>query len=98
MITMKDLWRPIGELADKYEANLLLRAPELVDLDCNPHGVGPGYWQDDAEGGETSDGAWLCAKWSMSNDEWYERPCRPTHFLVIEGPAGVEQAPHFEGE
>ena len=82
---MKDLWRPINEIADRYAPNLLLCAPELVNLDCNPHGVGPGYWYNDA----TSNGAWLCAKWSMTNDEWYEKTCRPTHFLVIERPAEI---------
>jgi len=51
---MKNLWRPISELQDRYATNLLLCAPELVDLDCNEHGVGPGYWQDDRDRPETS--------------------------------------------
>lgn len=76
------VWHPISELTsqERYgtEAGFLLCAPELVDLDCNTHGVGPGYWQD-YEG-------WLAAKWSMSNDEWYEVKCNPTHFARINGP------------
>jgi hypothetical protein len=90
-MSMRDLWRPITELADRYAPNLLLRAPELVDLDCNPHGVGPGYWQDDADGIKLEKGAWLCAKWSMTSDEWYEVACQPTHYLVIEGPIKEEE-------
>lgn len=75
---MRTLWRPMSELTDKYDTNLLLCAPELVDLDCNVHGIGMGYWQDE-EG-------WLCAKWNMTCDEWYSVPVNPTHFIVMEGP------------
>ena len=81
-------WRPIAELADRYENELLLMAPELVDLDCNVHGVGMGYWQDgpvDVGGVEFENGTWLACKWSMTNDEWYEVPCTPTHFLKLSG-------------
>jgi len=82
--TMKDLWRPIAELKDKYASGLLLCAPELIDLDCNPEGIGMGYWQDG--GGVDGGNAWLCAKWSMTNDEWYEKECNPTHFIQMTGP------------
>ena len=96
MTTMKSIWRPISELEDKYVNNLLLCAPELVDLDCNEDGIAPGYWQDDRdvpcnEKGACGEpgvdyGGFLAAKWSMSNDEWYEVSCTPTHFALIEGP------------
>lgn len=134
------LWSPIEELGDedKYDTNLLLCAPELVDEDCNPHGIGMGYFQDerDVPSGphgairepesdddyririrdkyihgscsptlETISGAGLDAIgnqfgaergtknydgwrawWSMSNDEWMEVPCTPTHFIRMTGP------------
>lgn len=74
---MRILWRPISEIPDKYDSDLLLCAPELVDLDCNVHGIGMGHWQDGED--------WLCAKWSMTNDEWYTALVNPTHFIVMEG-------------
>lgn len=96
LATVADAWRPIEELSDRYAGNLLLVAPELVDLDCNEHGVGMGYWQDGRdepcdEKGACGDpnvdyGGFLACKWSMSNDEWREVPCTPTHFLVLAGP------------
>lgn len=79
---MKNLWKPIGDLKDLYSTNLLLCAPELVDLDCNVHGVGMGYYQD----APNAPGKWLACKWSMTNDEWFEVVIKPTHFLIIEGP------------
>ena len=75
---MHSLWQPIGELTDRYAANLLLCAPELLDLDCNEHAVGMGYWQDGM--------GWLACKWDMSNDLWKEVCCNPTHFMFIQGP------------
>lgn len=75
---MNDIqWHPIAELKDRYVNSLLLRAPELVDLDCNEPGAGMGYWQDDS--------GWLACKWSMTSDEWREVPCTPTHYAVIGG-------------
>jgi len=86
-------WHPIEELTDKYQCELLLKAPELEDGDCNVTGVGMGYWQDDwnvptNEHGAVREpgveyGAWVCCKWSMSNDEWYQVECTPTHFIVL---------------
>lgn len=76
VLSMQMLWQPIKELEDKYSSNLLLRAPELVNLDCNEHGVGIGYWQ----------GGFVAAKWSMTNDEWCEVKVTPTHFCMIVGP------------
>jgi hypothetical protein len=90
-------WRPIAELADRYENGLLLLAPELVDLDCNPSGVGMGYWQDDGltwsmtqeECDRLDDsedwGSWMACKWSMTNDEWSHVVCTPTHYLKLRG-------------
>jgi hypothetical protein len=88
-------WHPISELKDKYQPELLLKAPELVDLDCNVEGVGMGFWQDDGllwnmsqaecdARDQTKDyGCWLACKWDMSNDEWRHVPCTPTHFIVL---------------
>ena len=99
-------WRPIAELNGpdgKYdhkndgEAGLLLLAPELVDEDCNTHGVGMGYYQDDGkawgmtkkefdavpEGADL--GSWMACKWSMTNDEWSHVCCTPTHYLRLTG-------------
>lgn len=79
-------WHPIEELQDRYQGELLLRAPELVDLDCNRLGVGMGYWQDDAgtsEAAKKNEGCFLACKWSMQNDEWYEKEVNPTHFIVL---------------
>lgn len=97
---MEKLWQPIENLdaQTRYgdESGFLLCAPELVDGDCNVHGVGMGYWQDDRdvpcgpngairqEGVEY--GGWLACKWSMTNDEWSHVPCTPTHFIQIRGP------------
>lgn len=93
---MKNLWRPIAELTDKYRTDLLLCAPELVDLDCNVHGIGMGYYQDgrDWDGPPTAKdlkkpdqgGGFLAAKWNMTNDEWDEVKVTPTHFIIMEGP------------
>jgi hypothetical protein len=86
-------WHPIEELSDKHQGELLLRAPELIDLDCNRLGVGMGYWQDEynvptgphgairEEGVEY--GAWVACKWNMTTDEWYETVCTPTHFIIL---------------
>ena len=89
--SMKNCWRPISELTDLYTPNLLLCAPELVQEDCNPHGVAPGWWQDDlftpdGEKPTSDDGAWVCAGFDMTNDEWVRKFCVPTHFMIIEGP------------
>ena len=92
-------WRPIEELDDKSrygnEDGFLLLAPELVDLDCNTHGVGMGYYQDERDVPSGPNGAirepgvdyggWLACKWSMTNDEWREVPCTPTHFIRLTG-------------
>jgi hypothetical protein len=81
-------WHPIEELHDKYQAELLLRAPELVDLDCNVNGIGMGYWQDGAGHAPLAKergGCWLACRWSMTNDEWYETEVHPTHFIVLGG-------------
>lgn len=92
-------WRPIAELVDKHETELLLIAPELVDLDCNVHGVGMGYWQDDGklwhlsqeqcdaltEEQRANSGSWMACKWSMTNDEWSHVCCTPTHYLKLSG-------------
>jgi hypothetical protein len=92
-------WKPIEELTSKTrygdEGGFLLLAPELIDLDCNIHGCGMGYYQDDRDmptdehgacGNPGTDyGGWLACKWSMSNDEWYEVKCTPTHYVKITG-------------
>lgn len=92
-------WRPIAELSEKErhsdEQGFLVLAPELVDDDCNVHGVGMGYFQDDRDVPSDEHGAireegveyggWLACKWSMSNDEWHEVPCTPTHYLRLRG-------------
>ena len=94
-------WRPIAELSEEDrrgdEAGFLLLAPELIDEDCNVHGVGMGYWQDDGllhsmtqkecdeRDPEKDYSCWLACKWSMTNDEWYEVPCTPTHYLRLKG-------------
>ena len=88
---MKGLWQPIALLADKYSTNLLLCAPELVDLDCNVPGIGMGYYQDDRdrtgpEDRRSETGGFLAAKWNMTSDEWVEVPVTPTHFIIMEGP------------
>lgn len=84
---MKDLWKPIAELEDLYNTNLLLHAPELVDLDCNREGIAPGYWQDGplTLGGD-EDGQWVAAGYCMQHDHFLNRACNPTHFIIMEGP------------
>jgi hypothetical protein len=95
-------WRPIAELSEQEkrrgdEAGLLLLAPELADEDCNAHGVGMGYWQDDGRAwsmtqaecdalpDDTDLGSWMACKWSMTNDEWTHVCCTPTHYLRLTG-------------
>lgn len=94
-------WRPIAELDETTrhgdEAGFLLLAPELVDLDCNVHGVGMGYFQDDglcnfmtqeqcdARDRDKDHSCWIAGKWSMQNDEWHEVVVRPTHYLRLRG-------------
>lgn len=97
--TMASVWLPIAKLIDPYKTDLLLCAPELVDLDCNPHGVAPGYWQDGSDDDgpywEFGDldhsrmrvqGTWIAAGYCMQHDHWVDRVCRPTHYMIIEGP------------
>lgn len=93
-------WLPIETMTeqDRYGdgAGFLLVAPELVDEDCNVHGVGMGYYQDERDVPCGPDGAvrepgvdyggWLACKWSMSSDEWREVPVTPTHYMRITGP------------
>lgn len=101
---MKNLWRPISELDrnDLYSPNLLLRAPELVNLDCNEHGVAPGYYQDDRDRVDHNDtreddlSGWVAAGYDLHRDEWVALKVTPTHFMMIEGPKGEEPLPHFE--
>lgn len=83
-------WRPIAELTDRYAVNLLLCAPELVNADCNEHGAGMGYWQDGNPHDDSDEGSWLACRWNMTNDEWDEVKCTPTHFAVIGGPRDQE--------
>ncbi len=75
-----DNWKPIAELKDRYNVNLLLCAPELVNLDCNPHGIAPGYWMDTSE-------EWIAAGYDMQSDLWKDCVCNPTHFIIMTGPA-----------
>lgn len=79
------IWHPISELTDKYACNLLICAPELLDLDFNEAGVGMGHWQDDA-GDEINAGSWEANKWNGTCDEWFTVRCNPTHFAFILGP------------
>lgn len=99
---MERLWRPVHELTEEDRrgdhAGFLLCAPELVDADCNEHGVGMGHWQDDGltwsmsqkewdECDQTKDyGCWLACQWSMTNDEWAHVSCNPTHYIRLRGP------------
>lgn len=102
-IDMSLVWRPIAELSSENRCGddagfLLICAPELVDLDCNPDGVGMGFWQDDGllwnmsqEACDARDksrdyGCWLVGKWGMSDDEWRLVPCTPTYYARIAGP------------
>lgn len=99
-------WRPIAELYkdgqydhdNDSEAGFMLLAPELVDLDCNVHGVGLGYFQDDGKLWNATDeeiirmqtnredeGSWMACKWSMTNDEWAHVCCNPTHYIKLKG-------------
>lgn len=88
MITVLGIlpWRPIYELTTITRqgdaAGFLIMAPELVDEDCNVHGIGMGYWDDLAN---DNTGGWLACKWDMQNDEWREVPCQPTHYLRLKG-------------
>jgi hypothetical protein len=88
-------WHPIEELRNRHQGELLLKAPELVDLDCNREGVGLGYWQDDGLTWAMSQkecdkldrdkdyGCFMACQWSMTNDEWAHVPVTPTHFIVL---------------
>lgn len=94
-------WRPIAELTDQDRhgdsAGFLLLAPELIDEDCNVHGVGMGHWQDDgrmwhmtqeqcdAHVRSEADGCWLACKWSMTGDEWAHVEVNPTHYIRLIG-------------
>jgi len=92
-------WRPIAELTTETrygdEVGFLLLAPELIDEDCNMRGVGMGYYQDNRDVPSDENGAcgepgvdyggWMACKWSMTNDEWREVPCTPTHYLRLTG-------------
>ena len=84
---MKNLWRPIAELKKHHKDDLLLCAPELVDLDCNPQGIAPGYWNDGplTLGGDEV-GVWVAAGYCMQHDHFVNRICNPTHFILLEGP------------
>lgn len=86
------LWKLIEELTEqeKYRTDLLLCAPELVDLDCNVLGVAPGYWQDGplTLGGD-EEGEWVAAGYCMQHDHFVNRTCNPTHFLFLQGPDHV---------
>lgn len=82
-------WRPIAEIRVSgaghrhHGHNMLLVAPELVNLDCNPLGISDGYWQDDGLSGDRDPGAWLAARYDMNNDEWVKIEVTPTHFAYI---------------
>lgn len=74
-------WKPIAELADKYQQPLMIASPKLIHGDSNPLGISDGFWQDD-EG-------WKCVGWSMHHDEFYTitlAEADVTHFLIPEGP------------
>ena len=84
---MKSLWKPIKELKDCYSVSLLLAAPELVDLDCNPEGIAPGYWQDGPlTAGGNEKGQWIAAGYDMCHDCFVNKVCNPTHFIILEKP------------
>lgn len=69
-------WRPIEELEwQRYgdEQGFLILAPELVDGDCNVHGVGMGYFQDDRDAPYDEHGA---IRDPESDDHYRERVLR----------------------
>lgn len=105
---MRSLWKPIKEITidERYNIHVIVCAPELVDLDCNPQGVAPAYFQDERDVPSGPDGAirtpgvcydgWIGARYDMHNDEWHSVSVTPTHYIVVEPPIGLEDMPHHE--
>lgn len=89
---MKELWRPIGQLANLYQQPLWIASPSLINLDANPLGIAEGYWQD-MTGPE--EGVWMTTQYDMCQDCW-DTVGLPkdavTHFLIPEGPWTTEEA------
>lgn len=84
---MKELWKPIEKLQDKYQQPLLIAAPCLIHADSNPLGIADGFWNDICEG-------WQTTTFDMCNDEWNTViiPAEAvTHFLIPEGPWTQEE-------
>jgi hypothetical protein len=84
---MKNLWRPIEELTNRYQQPLMIAAPCLIHGDSNPLGIAEGFWTDICEG-------WQTTTYDMCNDEWNTVviPAEAvTHFLIPEGPWTQEE-------
>lgn len=65
----------IGDLSDKENClDIYIMAPELVDPNSNPLGVGPAC---------SVNAEWEAASWCDAQDEWTREPCTPTHFFIM---------------
>jgi hypothetical protein len=95
-------WYPIGDLPDngaghrEHGLNMVVHAPELVNGDCNPHGIAEAYWQDDGLKGETVPGAFIAPFYCMSCDEWHMTEVNPTHFMYLTAPIGSDAVTGYE--
>lgn len=87
-------WRPITEYptdrtgrpveAVQPDRFLLVIAPELMDEDFNPTGIGQAHYQDDGTCDEpVQPGAWVAPRWCNSHDDFHLRVVNPTHFAFV---------------
>lgn len=97
------VWQPISQYpSDKHgrpleavtdDCFLLIFAPELLDEDFNPTGIGQAHYQDGGTCDEPIEpGAWVAPKWCNSHDEFHLRVVNPTHFAFV-SPALTAPAP-----
>jgi hypothetical protein len=96
-------WYPIAMLPDngaghrEHGLNMVVYAPELVNGDCNPHGVAEAYWQDDGLQGETKPGAFIAPSYCLSCDEWHMIEVTPSHFMYLTAPLDAGGFGDYEG-
>ena len=89
--------RPVEAVND--DRFLLVIAPELLDEDFNPTGIGQAHCQDGGTLDEhVEPWAWVAPKWCNCHDEYHLRVVTPSHFAFVSRTAIRNEAADTGGE
>lgn len=104
---VREAWQPISDYptdsngrpieAVRDDCFLLVIAPELLDEDFNPTGIGQAHYQDDGTVDEhVEPGAWVAPQWCNCHDEYHLRVVNPTHFMLVRKALSTDSGPTEE--